>query len=296
MDTNPSPFALFAPPYRDVTPLAGGRDAFRVARASPGSAVVWRVLGTVCRDQMRMVAQRPGGVSLILILPPPERFTDPPALVHAVERTRPAGILPHHPDLSARDLGQVLRTPPADLAAEVTDYLAWRGIGIDRDTRHLLRRTVELAGEVTSISALARAVYLSRRALGRRFMSRGLPVPSHWLHFARLLRVVIRLQNTDESVFTVGYRYGYPDGFSLSNQMMRLVGCRPSDVRRWLGWEWFMESWLLREAETGGLSLHRQEVLDAGPPATVPHPTSSGEVRAERVARTEPAQGKRKVG
>ena len=65
--------------------------------------------------------------------------------------------------------------------------------------------------------------------------------------------MAIRLQNSDETLFSIGYELGYPDGFSLSNQMNRLLGVRPSDARRYLGWEWILEAWLRREAATGGL-------------------------------------------
>jgi hypothetical protein len=73
-------------------------------------------------------------------------------------------------------------------------------------------------------------------------------VPSHWLQFARLLYVATKLQ-ADEStpVFRIATQFRYPDGFTMSNQMKRLVGCRPSDVRDCLGYEWFIEEWLKQE-------------------------------------------------
>jgi AraC-like DNA-binding protein len=98
---------------------------------------------------------------------------------------------------------------------EVTDYFAWRGIEVSKDTRRIVHKIIEFSAELRSVSAVSRGLYISRRALGRRFMSQGLPVPSHWLHFARLLRVTIRLQNTEESVLSLGYDLGYPDGFFL---------------------------------------------------------------------------------
>ena len=113
---------------------------------------------------------------------------------------------------------------------------------------------------------------------GGRFLSRGLPVPSHWLHFARLLRVAIRLQNSGESVVSVGFELGYSDGFSMSNQMMRLIGFRPSDVRAYLGWEWILEAWLRREADTGGLAPeYTREILSESVP-----PLSAEEMKARR--------------
>jgi len=148
----------------------------------------------------------------------------------------------------------VLRRFPDDLPVEVTDYLLWRGIDVDRDTMRLIRRTIELSEELRTVSSLARAVYLSRRALGRRFMGRGLPVPSHWLHFARILRATLRLQNSRDSLFSIACDLGYPDGFALSNQMMRLTHVRPSMARQHLGWEWLLESWIHQEVMTHGFS------------------------------------------
>ena len=84
-------------------------------------------------------------------------------------------------------------------------------------------------------------------------MKRGLPVPSHWLQLSRMLRLAFRLQNSDATVFSIAYESGYPDGFSVSNQMHRLIGYRPSQVREFLGWEWILEAWLRKEAESGGL-------------------------------------------
>jgi AraC-like DNA-binding protein len=172
----------------------------------------------------------------------------------AVERSRPHGILPFHVDPDPSDLAQALRRPPADLASDVTDYLSWRGLGVDRDTAHIIRRIVDLSAELRSVSAMSRSLYLSRRALGRRFMSRGLPVPSHWLQVARLLRVASKLQNTEATVASIAIDHGYPDGFSVSNQMERLLGHRPSEIRERLGWEWVLEAWLKREAEQGALT------------------------------------------
>ncbi|MEM7416111.1 MAG: AraC family transcriptional regulator [Gemmatimonadota bacterium] len=156
----------------------------------------------------------------------------------------------------------------------MTDYLAWRGIVVERDTTQLIRRIVELSADLRTVTALARGMYMSRRALGRRLMTRGLPVPSHWLQVARILRVAARLQNTDTSILSLAYQSGYPDGFSMSNQMHRLIGYRPSQMREYLGWEWIFEAWLRREAEAGGLSPSSVAKLQAGPKASAPPPAS----------------------
>ena len=227
-----------------------------------------------------LVADRPGGMSLLVILPPGLEIALDRDVRMAVEKSRPHGILPFHIDPNPGDLAQVLRRPPNDLASELTDYLSWRGLGVDRDTAHIIRRIVDLSAELRSVSAMSRSLYLSRRALGRRFMSRGLPVPSHWLQVARLLRVASKLQNSEATVASIAVDHGYPDGFSVSNQMERLIGYRPSEIRERLGWEWVFEAWLKLEAEQGALS----------PTLTRGGRSNLQKVRPERSAAAVPAQ------
>jgi len=269
--TPPGSLSLLRHPYRTLHPVEGSREILKSEGRRPGSALVWRLAASASPKRFSLVRARPGGLPLIVILPDLPKVTRDTRLVTLVTDARPQSILPHHETPRALELAQALRRPPEDLPVEMTDYLAWRGIETDRDTRHILRKIVELSAELRSVSALARALYISRRALGRRFLSEGLPVPSHWLHVSRLLRVSIRLQNSAESVLSLGFDAGYPDGFSLSNQMYRLTGYRPTDARRFLGWEWLMEAWLRREADTGGLAPERTGCFGE---ASAPRPPS----------------------
>jgi AraC-like DNA-binding protein len=237
-------------------------------------------------DPVQEVRRRPGGVSLLVVLPPAAAVADKDRVLRMIEFCRPAAVLPYHEEPHLDDLTTLLAAPPDDVAARAIDFLRWRGIPLDLEVRRLVRRTIELSAELRSVNALARGIYLSRRALGRRFTSCGLPVPSHWLHVARLLRAVIRLQRIDASLSSVSYELGYPDAFALSNQMKRLAGVRPSQIRGRLGWEWFLETWLRREAREGGFAPEIARRLlrspaDAYPPAgatagsPVPDPEST---------------------
>jgi AraC-like DNA-binding protein len=254
MPTPAEPLQLLAFPYDRLRPLAPSSDELSAAARQPGSALVWCMTSLSQPGTLDMVSGRPGGLSLLVVLPPGGSLNVDMLLAHNVQRARPVGVLPHHPAPTAFELAQVLRAPPVDIGGEVTDYLRWRGLGIDRETAQLVRRIIDLGAELRTVTAVSRGMYLSRRALGRRLMSRGLPVPSHWLQFARLLRVALRLQNSDSTVSSIAFNLGYPDGFSVSNQMERLVGYRPSDVRARFGWEWILEAWLRKEAERGGLA------------------------------------------
>ena len=249
--------SLFAPPYSELTPLEGPTVKPAQLRAhcqAPGSALIWRLVGPPSESELRVVACRPGGASLIAVLPDPTRLQRIEAIKQSVALVRPHGVLPSHLGPALPALRQVLRRPPDDLASDFTDYLRWRGIMLDGETRRVVRQIVDLSEQLRSISAVARSLFLSRRALGRRFMRHGLPVPSHWLQLARILRVAIRLQNSAATVSSLAYEAGYPDGFSLSNQMHRLLGYRPSEIRGYLGWEWIVETWLRQEAAGGSLT------------------------------------------
>jgi AraC-like DNA-binding protein len=246
--------SVLSHPYTELQPVTKGPAEMRERGREPGTALVWFMGSGRYQASVDTVADRPGGMSLLVVLPPGLEVALDRDVRMAVEQSRPHGILPFHTDLDPLDLSRALCRPPHDLASEVTDYLSWRGLGIDRETAHIIRRIVDLSADLRSVSAMSRSLYLSRRALGRRFMSRGLPVPSHWLQMARLLRVATKLQNTESTVASIGIELGYPDGFSVSNQMERLIGHRPSEIRERLGWEWILEAWLKREAELGTLS------------------------------------------
>jgi AraC-like DNA-binding protein len=213
-------------------------------------------------------------VALFILLPRIQELKRMDALHELMARCRPHSILPYVEEVEPEELISVLRRFPNDFAVEVTEYLTWRGFDVDLDTRRLLRKTFELSGELRTVSALARALYMSRRALGRRFLARGLPVPSHWLHFGRILRGSIRLQDPNSNLFSIGCSLGYPDGFAFSNQMKRLTGLRPSIMRECFGWEWIVESWLQQEARNGHLSTSLAERLFADARAETHLPSS----------------------
>ena len=247
------PLSLFTPPYHLLEPLRS--DDRRLTQPnSPGTGLVWQLrLGSWSRV-FEVVRRRPPGMTLIVILPASVDLDSTPELLRVVEACRPHSILPFHREPHVDDLSALLQREPEDLSVEVMDYLQWRGINVDIEVRRLIRKTIDLSSELRSITALARSLYLSRRALGRRFLTNGLPVPSHWLHFGRVLRAALRLQSSAVTLEEAASRFGYPDGFALSNQMHRLVGVRPSEARRYLGWDWLVEAWIHTEAAGGGFS------------------------------------------
>jgi len=277
-------YQILAYPYARFHHITLSAEELRIHGRDPGSALVWSMgESSVDPAHMLLLRRRPGGLALVVILSHEVAGMAEVGAGRELQHLRPQGILPFHPEPEPSLCAQVLRRPPLDLAADVVDYLRWRGLCISRDTSRLVRRILDLSGELRSIASVSRSLYLSRRALGRRLTLEGLPVPSHWLQLGRLLRVAVRLQNSEVTVSSVAFELGYPDGFSLSNQMERLTGHRPSEVRRRLGWEWLVEAWLRREAGGGRFSF--PSVPAADPPRDLSPTVDAPSLRAGRPTR-----------
>lgn len=263
--SRPERLMLFQPPYRMLIPLARADSVCRVPDED-GLAVVWCLGDRPSPDTIRLLRRRPGGVALIVVLPRANEWPRPQDLFAMVDQCRPQSILPFHDQPNMLDLRTVLSREPQDLPGTVVDYLGWRGLVLDMDLRRTIRRILELSDEVRTVSGLARGLYVSRRALGRRFLREGLPVPSHWLQFGRLLRVALSLQRPGATLMETAFAHGYPDGFSLSNQMKRLLGVRPSALASRLGWEWIAERWIRQEIEGGGFHPSQVQLLERHAP------------------------------
>ena len=242
--------SLFAPPYQALTPCAD--ELPRACRR--GHALVWYLHDAARqRDQYEWLLARPVRVPLFVVLPPANAIEPILPIVPRLSELHARGVLPNGPLPDAEPVRMLLRSAPRDLPGALTSYLTRRGMLRNSRARSLVAKIFELSATVPSIAGLSRRLYTSRRTLGRFFEAQGLPVPSHWLQFARLLHVAIRLQSNERiPVFRVATQFGYPDGFTMSNQMKRLVGCRPTEVRENLGYEWFVEDWLALEGITAG--------------------------------------------
>ena len=234
--------SLLAPPYDEFAPW----DPELPLDRTRGHALVWYLHDAETqRDEYEWMLNRSPRTPLFVVLPPANAIAPILPIIPMLNRLHARGVLPNGPLDSVDPVRMLLRSAPRDMPAAIVNYLGRRGVLRDAKSRSLIGKIFELAPTVPSISALSRRLYTSRRSLGRYFESERLPVPSHWLQFARLLYVATSLQaNYDVPVFRIAVQLGYPDGFTMSNQMRRLVGCRPTEVRENLGYEWFIEEWL----------------------------------------------------
>lgn len=245
----------FHPPYQDLEPVELG---WSPADPEPGGSVVWfmAAAGNIY-PELDWVRDRPGWMPLFVVLPPPEEILPIAPILRSVPDVAPRGVIPSAGRGLARALRTLLAAPPSSLPRAVADHLEGAGLLLDSDARELVETIFGSAPHVSSIEKLASKMCQSRRTLGRFFQTRGLPVPSRWLQFARILHVAITIQNTRMSIGRVSTRFGYTDGFTLSNSMKRLTGHRPTFVRERLGWEWIVETWIRRERGYGALEDDR---------------------------------------
>jgi AraC-like DNA-binding protein len=236
---------LFRPPYRSCEEIAPG---WGPRPLEPGAAVVWFMSpeGRIY-DEVTWLWERPRSLPFFLVLPEPEDIPPLADVLRSVPDLGPRGVLPSVATGTMEALRILLAAPPRALARSATDLLMELGFLPDQETRQMAELIFARAAHTRNIDELAVALCRSRRTLGRFFRARDLPVPSHWLQFGRVLHVTVQLQNTRTGLSRVATRFGYPDGYTMSNSMKRLTGYRPSFVRRHLGWEWVLAAWLEQE-------------------------------------------------
>jgi AraC-like DNA-binding protein len=246
---SPCGLHLFRPPYQrcEPLPLHWSPDLLL-----PGAAVVWFMAPTEqVVAELEWLWERPRTLPLFLVLPEPEDVPPLASLLRGVSDLAPRAVLPSGATGTAAALRVLLAAPPQSLARAVIALLLRMGLLSEQDDPARVGAIFDRASHVSSVEHLSQTMFQSRRTLGRFFRSRDLPVPSHWLQFARLLHVSIQLQNTTTNIGRVAGRFGFPDGFTMSNSMKRLIGYRPSFVREHLGWEWIVAAWLRRERLVG---------------------------------------------
>jgi AraC-like DNA-binding protein len=235
------------PPYEVLRPV--GHSA--ASPILPGTALVWFPTGEgLAQGELDRVSVRPRGTSLAIILPPPSQIREIADHLHRIGGTCPNVVLPYGEIAHPSRIRVALSGLPRNLPRAVTDYVSRHKIVTSSKARLEVFRIFELAPRTSTVNRLCRDLYLSRRTLGRHFEECGLPVPSHWLQFARILNVVLRSQTERLAVFKIALSAGYPDGFTMSNQLKRMTGFRPSEIRSLVGFEWLLERWLERERGT----------------------------------------------
>lgn len=118
-------------------------------------------------------------------------------------------------------------------------------------TRHV-RRIFSVPPEALRVTSIARRLGMSRRTLGRRFQSEGVPPPAAWVALARAVlahRSVLRGRPLADAATAAGHS----DQFGMSNAIHRVTGLRPSRLRE-VNRDGLLSVWIDRQRERGKLT------------------------------------------
>jgi AraC-like DNA-binding protein len=112
--------------------------------------------------------------------------------------------------------------------------------------RGFARRVLEFPSHYDDLHPLADACGLSRGALKARFRRRGLPSPSLYLRWFRVMAVAYQLSDRSATVAQVANRLGYTSDGNLCRSMISLTGLTPTEVRTLRGWNRLLISFAWR--------------------------------------------------
>jgi len=102
--------------------------------------------------------------------------------------------------------------------------------------RGFARRVMEFPSHYDDLHPLAETCGSTRGALKARFRRRGLPSPSLYLRWFRLMSVAYALSDRNVTVAQVANRLGYTSDGNLCRAMLSLTGMTTTEVRTLPGW------------------------------------------------------------
>lgn len=251
----PLPIYVVRPPYERFVPLPS-IAALERSDLSPGSVLAIGVAAPE-RDWLRLQGVTPQlrsrfpGAALILRVP----RTPDAASVHLARRAGElhirAVLLESEPiELTLRRI----LTRPVELPSEVLEWLTVRGTTLTPELGEVVHEIFASTTNRRRMRELVPTARRSERTIRGWFRARNLPVPTHWFAAARGVRAALAMQaDIGDPLFHIALQHGYTDHSSLSRQLVRLFGLRPSAIRRALGWEWLLDRWLIREGRAASL-------------------------------------------
>ena len=107
--------------------------------------------------------------------------------------------------------------------------------GLPTELRGFSRRILEFPIQYSSLTSLGSAFGFSAGALKARFRRRGLPSPSKYLRWLRLLTAARVLSDSDETTLTASFRLGFASDGNFCRWVRATSGLAPSALRDWNG-------------------------------------------------------------
>ena len=109
------------------------------------------------------------------------------------------------------------------------------GRGLPPELKGFSRRILEFPIRYSSLTAVGEAFGLSAGALKARFRRRGLPSPSRYLRWFRLLTASRILSDSEETTLSAAFRLGFASDGNFCRWVRATSGLTPSSLRDWNG-------------------------------------------------------------
>lgn len=103
------------------------------------------------------------------------------------------------------------------------------------ELRGFARRVLEFPIRYSRLPSAANLSNLTAGALKARFRRRGLPSPSRYLRWFRLLAAAHLLADPGETTLSVSFRLGFASDGNFCRWVTALSGLSPTDLREWKG-------------------------------------------------------------
>jgi AraC-like DNA-binding protein len=107
------------------------------------------------------------------------------------------------------------------------------GRGLPANLRGFSRRVLEFPIKYSSLASVGETFGISTGALKGRFRRRGLPSPSRYLRWFRLLTAARVLSDPYETTLTASYRLGFASDGNFCRWVQATSGVTPSSLRDW---------------------------------------------------------------
>lgn len=134
----------------------------------------------------------------------------------------------------------------ADLGRAAGRPLPWQ-------LRAFGRRVMEFPSRYDDLHPLAQACGTSRGALKARFRRRGLPSPSVYLRWFRILAVANALSDRSLTVAQLAGRFAFTSDGNLCRALQSLTGLTPTEARTVHGWNRLVVGFAWRHLRPGAL-------------------------------------------
>lgn len=153
-------------------------------------------------------------------------------------------------DTPAADLLRLQICDGSDLDTCVLHWLRLRGPSIDAEIAETLRRFVNQPADrrLLDVADGETALLLHWR---RRFLTSGIGSIGRWHRILRILSIAATVQgNPNASLTEIALWAGFAEATSLSRACSDTLGARPSDLRKWIGWQYPFATALARSGLT----------------------------------------------